>query len=263
MAYICRYCKRAISPDARVCPHCKRLNINTCSVCGTRIYNDEKYCPGCGTPILVACENCGELIYKGEVYCPYCGSKNQSHTPSGKPVEKKACLNTVSVSLPLPPVNAIPYGIPSPYGGTMGAPIVLPPVMLDAPVEEKKEEPEEEPKRILRTRPAPEVGPTAPRPITGVRVGSVGLILSLLSLFFLFPTVIFPFISLIVSAVGIHKDKKNGRGIAPGVIGLIISLILVLAIIAAVVWGVFFGGWNLVVDKVLSPAFPDVVFPTL
>lgn len=241
MANICRYCKNKLPEGAKRCPHCGRAVVRSCAVCGTLIYHDEKYCPGCGSPILVNCQNCGEKLYNGERFCPYCGSKVGKG--SGSHVVGTPQVN-VPISLPVAP-SMMPGGNgPTMYGGAPGMPIVLPPILLnpDGTVGDR----DEVGGRLPRTRPAPQEeasGETEVR-YEGVRTGTVGLILSLISLF-LFVTGIFPIISLIVSAVGIHVDRKRGRGVGPGVAGVIISSLLILAIVAALVFFFAFGGLEL------------------
>ncbi len=204
-----------------------------CGNCGTALYEDEKFCPGCGTPVEVVCPSCGNKIFNGERYCPYCGTYN-------------GCEHLEPAACPMP--APMPYGMQMyPFGSPYMFPSYMPtyPTPVSTPmgtVVEEKSEP------ITRTRPAPEeVKKNDDDKPYGVRYGVVGLILSLFSIF-LCPTGIFPIISLIVSAVGVHLDRKNGRGIGPGVAGVIISLILVLAVVAAVVFCLAFDGWNILLD---------------
>lgn len=276
MANICRYCKNVIPEGAKRCPSCGKAVVNTCATCGTRVYNDEKYCPGCGAPILVNCSNCGEKIYNGERFCPYCGTKNAKGSASASaPAAGAAPQVNVPISLPVVPpmppmMNPMGPGFygpgpmgPSMYGGTPGMPIVLPPIPInpDGSFGEPAAH-QAKPERVLRTRPAPHPEETKRKEVVyeGVRTGTVGLILSLFAILFC-PTVIMPIISLIVSVVGVRVDKKRKRGIGPGVAGVIISTILLLAIIGVVVYGVFFGGWNTLVENVLYPQWPDVAWP--
>ena len=280
MANICRYCKNKLPDGAKRCPTCGRAVVNTCTYCGTRIYSDEKYCPGCGAPVLVNCPNCGEKIYSGERFCPYCGSKNERPHEAGTnpPAPQVNMPYPLPVVPPMPPMPPMGFGMPGMPPMFGGAPIMLPPISLapapapavpapapeNFPAQTAEPAQDEKPERLLRTRPAPDDGEPEQQVVhEGVRTGSVGLLLALFSLFFFFPTVIMPVISLIVSAVGIRVDKKRGRGIAPGVIGLIIRIFILLALIALVVWGLFFGGWNFLVDNFFTKYVPGVAWPKL
>ncbi len=197
------------------------------------------------------CESCGSFIPDGQVFCSNCGSPapQQAAQPVAEPVVQQAAQPVVD---PAPAPAPAPQAIPV-------QPAYQQPAYQQPAYQQPAAQPVYQQQPVYAAQPVAvspmsqaQVKTSNPCAVIGMVFGILALVLFWVPLFNIITTALFGLLGLIFSIIGLVK--KNGKGKAMAVVGLVLTIFATLLTIGYYV----LVGQTIASDPELSQEFEEI-----
>ena len=188
------------------------------------------------------CESCGSYIPDGQAFCSNCGATAPQPAQPAQPEVQPAPAVAEPVAQPVQPVYQQPVAQPV-------QPIYQQPVAQ--PVQPMYQQPVYAAQPVAGMQAAP-VKRSNGAAVVGMIFGILAFVLFWVPVFNIFTTALFGLLGLIFSIVGLAK--KNAKGKAMAVVGLVLTI---LATVSTVLYYVFVGQ-VIASDPELSQEFEEI-----